>query len=116
MVFLAEYIWIGGNNELRSKCRVMDGYNMDSVSFYPDWNYDGSSTGQAIGSDSEVIMKPMAVFKCPFRKGDNRMVLCDTYLPSGEPHITNHRVGAVEIFDRKPEEEPWFGLEQEYFW
>lgn len=115
MVFLAEYIWIGGNNELRSKCRVMDGYNMDSVSFYPDWNYDGSSTGQAIGSDSEVIMKPMAVFKCPFRKGDNRMVLCDTYLPSGEPHITNHRVGAVEIFDRKPEEEPWFGLEQEYF-
>jgi len=115
MVFLAEYIWIGGNNELRSKCRVMDGYNMDSVSFYPDWNYDGSSTGQAIGSDSEVIMKPRAVFKCPFRKGDNRMVLCDTYLPSGEPHITNHRVGAVEIFDRKPEEEPWFGLEQEYF-
>ena len=115
MVFLAEYIWIGGNNELRSKCRVMDGYDRDSVSFYPDWNYDGSSTGQAIGSDSEVIMKPRAVFKCPFRGGDNRMVLCDTYLPNGQPHITNHRAGAVEIFDRKIEEEPWFGLEQEYF-
>ena len=115
MVFLAEYIWIGGNNELRSKCRVMDGYDKDSVSFYPDWNYDGSSTGQAIGSDSEVIMKARAVFKCPFRKGDNRMVLCDTYLPNGQPHITNHRAGAVEIFDKKPDEEPWFGLEQEYF-
>lgn len=115
MVFLAEYIWIGGNNELRSKCRVMDGYDRDSVSFYPDWNYDGSSTGQAIGSDSEVIMKPRAVFKCPFRRGENRMVLCDTYLPNGEPHITNHRAGAVEIFDKKPDEEPWFGLEQEYF-
>jgi glutamine synthetase len=115
MVFLAEYIWIGGNNELRSKCRVMDGYDRDSVSFYPDWNYDGSSTGQAIGSDSEVIMKARAVFKCPFRGGDNRMVLCDTYLPNGQPHITNHRAGAVEIFDKKPDEEPWFGLEQEYF-
>jgi glutamine synthetase len=115
MVFLAEYIWIGGNNELRSKCRVMDGYDRDSISFYPNWNYDGSSTGQAIGSDSEVIMKPRAVFKCPFRGGDNRMVLCDTYLPNGEPHITNHRAGAVEIFDKKVEEEPWFGLEQEYF-
>ncbi len=115
MVFLAEYIWIGGNNELRSKCRVMDGYDRDSVSFYPDWNYDGSSTGQAIGSDSEVIMKARAVFKCPFRGGDNRMVLCDTYLPNGQPHITNHRAGAVEIFDQKLEEEPWFGLEQEYF-
>ena len=119
MVFLAEYIWIGGNNELRSKCRVMSecdsGYDKDSVYFYPDWNYDGSSTGQAIGSDSEVIMKPRAVFKCPFRSGDNRMVLCDTYLPNGKPHITNHRAGAVEIFDKKLEEEPWFGLEQEYF-
>jgi glutamine synthetase len=119
MVFLAEYIWIGGNNELRSKCRVMNEcdsvYDKDSVYFYPDWNYDGSSTGQAIGSDSEVIMKPRAVFKCPFRGGDNRMVLCDTYLPNGEPHITNHRAGAVDIFDKKPDEEPWFGLEQEYF-
>ncbi len=117
MVLLAEYIWIGGNNELRSKCRVMSGsvYDKDSIYFYPDWNYDGSSTGQAIGSDSEVIMKPMAVFKCPFRGGDNRMVLCDTYLPNGQPHITNHRAGAVEIFDKKIEEEPWFGLEQEYF-
>lgn len=117
MVFLAEYIWIGGNNELRSKCRVMSGsvYDKDSIYSYPDWNYDGSSTGQAVGSDSEVIMKPRAVFNCPFRRGENRMVLCDTYLPSGEPHITNHRAGAVEIFDKKPDEEPWFGLEQEYF-
>lgn len=23
----------------------------------PDWNYDGSSTGQAPGDDSEVILK-----------------------------------------------------------
>ena len=117
MVFLAEYIWIGGNNELRSKCRVMDEFDSvyDKDSVYPDWNYDGSSSGQAIRSDSEVIIKPRAVFNCPFRRGNNRMVLCDTYLPNGEPHITNHRAGAVEIFDRKTEEEPWFGLEQEYF-
>jgi glutamine synthetase len=115
MVFLAEYIWIGGNNELRSKCRVMNECDKDSIYSYSDWNYDGSSTGQAIGSDSEVIMKARAVFKCPFRGGDNRMVLCDTYLPNGQPHITNHRAGAVEIFDKKPDEEPWFGLEQEYF-
>ena len=119
MVFLTEYIWIGGNNDLRSKCRVMNEcdsvYDKDSIYFYPDWNYDGSSTGQAIGSDSEVIMKARAVFKCPFRSGDNRMVLCVTYLPNGQPHITNHRAGAVKIFDKKVEEEPWFGLEQEYF-
>jgi len=26
------------------------------------WNYDGSSTGQAPGNDSEVTIKPRAVF------------------------------------------------------
>ena len=95
MRFLVEYIWIGGNNEIRSKCRVMDNIddidNINDNQNYPEWNYDGSSTGQAIGSDSEVIIRPVAVFKCPFRKGNNMIVLCDTYLPNGNPHNTNHR-------------------------
>ena len=111
---LLEYVWIDGKNNVRSKTRVMKG-RITNIEEAPNWNYDGSSTGQAIGSDSEVIMKARAVFKCPFRSGDNRMILCDTYLPNGQPHITNHRAGAVEIFDKKIEEEPWFGLEQEYF-
>lgn len=118
MKILAEYVWIGGNKELRSKCRVLeknDGDNILDAKFYPVWNYDGSSTGQAIGSDSEVIMRPQTVFPCPFRKGDNVLVLCDTYLPNGQPHSTNHRAKAVEIFNQKLEEEPWYGLEQEYF-
>ena len=119
MRFLVEYIWIGGNNEIRSKCRVMDNIddidNINDNQNYPEWNYDGSSTGQAIGSDSEVIIRPVAVFKCPFRKGNNMIVLCDTYLPNGNPHNTNHRKNAYDIFKKKEDEEPWFGLEQEYF-
>lgn len=31
------------------------------------WNYDGSSTGQAPGHDSEVYLVPRAIFKDPFR-------------------------------------------------
>lgn len=112
MKFLAEYIWIGGNNELRSKCRVLDLPNNFEL---PDWNYDGSSTGQAVGSDSEIIMKPRATYPCPFRKGVNVLVLCDTYYPSGQPHSTNNRAKAVNIFSQKIYEHPWFGLEQEYF-
>ena len=32
-----------------------------------DWNYDGSSTEQADGKDSEVYLKPVALYKDPFR-------------------------------------------------
>lgn len=48
---------------------------------YPVWNFDGSSTGQAPGHDSEVYMVARSVFKDPFRGGDNVMVMCDTYEP-----------------------------------
>uniref|UniRef100_M1BHZ2 Glutamate--ammonia ligase n=1 Tax=Solanum tuberosum TaxID=4113 RepID=M1BHZ2_SOLTU len=41
------------------------------VSELPKWNYDGSSTGQAPGEDSEVIPYPQAIFKDPFRGGNN---------------------------------------------
>ena len=50
MVFTIEYVWIGGNNELRSKTKIIEG-PVKSVDDLPNWNYDGSSTGQAQGSD-----------------------------------------------------------------
>jgi len=109
-----EYVWIGGNNELRCKTKVMNEM-VHSVDQLSDWNYDGSSTAQAHGEDSEVIMKPRALFNDPFRGGHHKIVLCDTYTPQDEPLKNNHRVWAKEIFDQKLEEEPWFGLEQEYF-
>ena len=45
----------------------------------------------------------------------HKLVLCDTYKPNDEPLSINKRVWAKELFDKKLEEEPWFGLEQEYF-
>lgn len=47
----------------------------------PTWNYDGSSTGQAPGDDSEVYLVPRAIYKDPFRRGDNILVMCDCYEP-----------------------------------
>lgn len=80
----------------------------------PEWNYDGSSTNQAPGHDSEVIVKPRAIFKDPFRRGDNILVLCDTYTPQGKPLPTNTRAHAAEVFEKAKDHKPWFGLEQEY--
>ena len=110
-----EYIWIGGNNELRSKTKVIE-LNKDLIlNDVPEWNYDGSSTKQATGEESEIIIKPKCLFIDPFRGDHNYMVMCDTYQPNGKHHKTNHRYWADDLFNQKLDEEPWFGLEQEYF-
>jgi glutamine synthetase len=41
--------------------------------------------------------------------------LCETYDVKGIPLESNYRHNAKQIFDKKLDEEPWFGLEQEYF-
>jgi len=111
---LAEYIWIGGSGEdLRSKTRTLPSVPK-SIADLPEWNYDGSSTDQAPGHDSEVLLKPQAIFRDPFRGGDNILVICDTYDREGKPIPTNTRYPANVIFEQVLEHEPWFGLEQEY--
>ncbi|GMN46563.1 hypothetical protein TIFTF001_015747 [Ficus carica] len=93
---IAEYIWIGGSGiDVRSKARTIS-KPVEHPSELPKWNYDGSSTGQAPGEDSEVV--------------------CDAYTPAGEPIPTNKRHRAAEIFSNKKvsDEVPWFGIEQEY--
>ncbi|RYR07998.1 hypothetical protein Ahy_B05g075516 isoform B [Arachis hypogaea] len=113
---IAEYIWIGGSGmDIRSKARTISGPVSDP-SKLPKWNYDGSSTGQAPGEDSEVILYPQAIFKDPFRRGENILVICDAYTPAGEPIPTNKRHNAAKIFSHPDvaSEEPWYGIEQEY--
>jgi len=109
----AEYLFLDAAGDVRSKCRTVDA-NKATLDQLPDWNFDGSSTDQAPGDDSEVIMKPKAIFKDPFRGGDNILVLTDNYTPGGTPLPTNTRVGANKIFEAAPDAVPWFGLEQEY--
>lgn len=65
-------------------------------------------------------MKPVYFFLDPFRGGNNVMVLCGTYqwvdanYKELKPCNTNFRHFADEIFGQAPNEEPWFGIEQEY--
>lgn len=113
----AQYIWLGGNDgDLRTKTRTL-GSKPKAVSDCPGWNYDGSSTNQAPGDNSEVYLKPVAMYPDPFRLGDNVLVLCETVHPkTKEPIPTNTRAAAVKIFNDKrvSEEKPWYGIEQEY--
>jgi len=111
---VAEYIWLGGNSEFRSKTRVFD-QEIRLLDQLPEWNYDGSSTEQAQGTDSEVILVPRQIFPDPIRGGNAILVLCETTRPDGTYLENSHRHWANEIFEKNKGAEPWFGLEQEYF-
>ena len=114
---IAEYVWIGGNNELRSKTKVLQGSNYvkyDPTNL-PEWNYDGSSTNQKETNDSEIILKPVNVFIDPFRKAPNVLVICETYNTDNTPTPSNKRCEANKFFKKHQKEEIWFGLEQEFF-
>ena len=62
-----------------------------SVSELPIWNYDGSSTYQAEGRNSDTYLHPVKMYPDPFRGGDNVMVMCETYKYDNTPTETNHR-------------------------
>jgi len=109
----AEYIWIDGTNGVRSKTKTL--YKKPkSVSELPEWNFDGSSTGQAPGHDSDVYLRPVTIFPDPFRGGDNILVLAECYNSDGSPNKFNHRHAAAKVMEKHKAQKPWFGLEQEY--
>ena len=109
-----EYIWIDGYGNLRSKTKVLTQMVSD-IQKLPEWNYDGSSTNQASGEDSEIILQPVKLVDDPWRGEKNYLVLCDTYLPNGEVTPSNTRFQALQIFNQYIDHKPMFGIEQEFF-
>lgn len=110
----AMYVWIDGTGEnLRSKTRTLN-FIPQKPSDLPIWNFDGSSTGQAEGSNSDVYLHPVAIYKDPFRLGNNKLILCETYKHNKTPSDTNHRWHCREVMTKAENQHPWFGMEQEY--
>ena len=119
---ILEYVWLGLNDILRSKYKTVYApagtttYTLEQCS---NWNYDGSSTGQAPGEASEITLVPAAIRPNPFfEKGKSFLVLCSSYNRQGEPLESNYRHAANAILTPRDDREdihPWFGIEQEYF-
>ncbi|XP_050389519.1 glutamine synthetase [Patella vulgata] len=111
---MAEYLWIDGSGEgIRSKCRTLD-FTPKHPKECPIWNFDGSSTAQAEGSNSDMYLHPCAIFNDPFRKGNNRLVLCEVFKYNKKPAETNKRNTCNAVMEKAKDEKPWFGIEQEY--
>jgi glutamine synthetase len=116
---ILEYVWLGADYVLRSKYKTLYLQTNDkliNINQIPNWNYDGSSTGQAPGNASEITLVPVAFRPNPFfESGKSFLVLCATYLRDGKPAPGNTRHNANVIFNKNLDMNPWFGLEQEYF-
>ncbi|ORX62043.1 hypothetical protein DM01DRAFT_1365407 [Hesseltinella vesiculosa] len=108
-----EYVWIDALGQLRSKTKTVESVPQ-KASDLPEWNFDGSSTGQAEGHDSDVLMQPVALYNDPFRGGNNKFAICELFNPDGTPHKTNHRHACAKIMSAHADQKPWFGIEQEY--
>jgi len=112
MAIRAEYIWSDGSEPtpmLRSKTKVVE-----TAKDLPIWGFDGSSTNQAPGKASDCVLRPVFTCPDPIRGGENVLVLCEVLYQDMTPHKTNTRAACAEIGDRFAEQEPWFGMEQEY--
>ncbi|MCY4321905.1 MAG: glutamine synthetase beta-grasp domain-containing protein [Bdellovibrionaceae bacterium] len=121
MISLCEYIWIDGaipTRKLRSKARFVFFNKKEediSLSDFPEWGFDGSSTYQAQGNNSDLILKPVNFVKNPLRGEGNFLLMCEVLNPDRTPHPSNTRAKLRRILSEGAEkEEPWFGVEQEY--
>jgi glutamine synthetase len=116
------YVWQDVDGNLRQKVKIMKSDKSLTIDDCTEWNFDGSSTGQAITTDSEVLISPVRIYPNVFSDHLHQIVLCECKMPNGIPHPTNHRHKATIIYDRqindKTAEEvyqPWYGIEQEFF-
>ena len=106
-----EYIWLDGfkpTQSLRSKTRIERGFS-GKIEDCPMWSFDGSSTQQAEGNDSDCLLKPVAIFPDPDRS-NGYLVMTEVLNADGTPHESN---GRATIDD--DDNDFWFGFEQEYF-
>ena len=91
-----EYVWLDGyrpTQSLRSKVKVDD--------YAEVWSFDGSSTEQATGGDSDCILNPVAEYKTIDRiiadatrtqPGlEGTYVMCEVLSADHEPPPSNNR-------------------------
>jgi glutamine synthetase len=118
----AEYIWIDGRRptgKLRSKTKILHN-QITSVKDIPTWGFDGSSTEQAQGNFSDLLLIPVNFCLDPINEFDpingknHILVLCEVFNVDNTPHVTNNRVALRNAMKKYKKFKPIVGIEQEY--
>ena len=112
-----EYLWLDGCNptQIRSKTKIVKSFGRNGGEA-PVWGFDGSSTNQAVGSDSDCVLRPVRVYPNPLEKGNHTLVLCEVWNVDGTPHKTNtrHTLDLTLQYSEDDTIDEWVGFEQEY--
>ncbi|WFB37381.1 glutamine synthetase beta-grasp domain-containing protein [Kiritimatiellota bacterium B12222] len=106
-----EYIWLDGykpTQSLRGKTKIVKDFG-GTLDECPMWSFDGSSTEQAEGGSSDMLLKPVAIYPDPQRK-NAYIVMTEVLNSDGSAHESNMRA----LID-DDDDDFWFGFEQEYF-
>lgn len=118
-IIKAEYIWLDGaepTQTLRSKTRFIPVEDPTAVTLetFPEWGFDGSSTYQSPGGDSDLGLQPVFFCDDPTRM-DGYLVLTEVLNADGSPHESNTRAKLREVLEKGgAAAEAWIGFEQEY--
>ena len=111
-----EYLWLDGCNptQIRSKTKIVKSFGRNGGEA-PIWGFDGSSTEQAEGKNSDCVLKPVRVYPHPSEQDNSSIVLCEVWNVNDTPHKTNTRRELEETFvDLESDIDEWVGFEQEY--
>jgi glutamine synthetase len=120
MLLQATYIWMDGTKptqKLRSKVKIIYiAAEQDlTIDCFPDWGFDGSSTYQAEGRTSDLVLRPVYHVRNPLGLGADCLVMCEVFNTDGTPHATNTRAKLREAMDNGGNKHGlWIGYEQEY--
>ena len=113
-----EYLWLDGctPTTIRSKTKVVKefyhrNHEAPEWGFDPLWGFDGSSTQQANGDNSDCVLKPIKTYINPLEE-NSTIILCEVYNVDTSPHVSNTRKKLIDTLEDGDEE--WVGFEQEY--
>uniref|UniRef100_A0A6C0JI31 glutamine synthetase n=1 Tax=viral metagenome TaxID=1070528 RepID=A0A6C0JI31_9ZZZZ len=136
---ILEYVWLDKDLNLRSKTRTIGNrYLLDfdlSKHLFRDlnknqldiefnkglqWSYDGSSTGQAPGDNSEIIIRPVYIinndyYNQKYNTDNYYIAFCQTFDFNLTPLENNNYNKLIEYLSKDTENKPYFGFEQEFF-
>lgn len=82
-------------------------------SLIKEWDWDGSSTNQSEGTDSDVLLRPVYVVRDPL-EDNSLLVWCEVFSFNGTPHPSNSRAHLRKAIERLSDLDVWLSPEQEY--
>ncbi|KAL5006627.1 hypothetical protein ScPMuIL_015433 [Solemya velum] len=112
---LVEYVYVDhSRTDIHWKTRTLD-FEPMSAQACPVWDTLMYNNFEGKEPRVEVLIVPVSLYRDPFRRGKNKLVFCQIYEKMDKPAFINTRHTCEKVLDKISEDEPWFGLEQEYF-